>query len=110
MKKQHGATEADENTLKKLWRLANADFPPWLIKTVEWVLIIVSFTLAVSAVFGNLDSPVFVYLAVIIAALSLIVGLAEAPGLKQLPSLGTGMIVFVITLLTVTLQFFGVYR
>lgn len=108
MNKPNGRSEGDENFLKKIWQLANNDFPPWLIKTVEWVLIIASFILAVSAVFGNLDSLVFVHLSLLIAALSLIVGIEEAPGLKKLPSLGTGMIVFVITLIIVACQFFGI--
>lgn len=107
MTKQDDTTRTGETCLKKLWRLANTDFPPWLVKTVEWMLIIASLFLAVSAVFGNLDAPIFVYLSVIVAALALIVGLAEAPGLKELPSFGMGMIVFLITLFLVVLQFFG---
>ena len=110
MMKQHGATETDENFWRKLWRHANTDFSPWFIKTVEWVLIIASLILAVSAIFRNLYNPVFVYISVIIAALSLIIGLAEAPVFKKLPSYGTGMIVFIITLIIVTLQFFGVNK
>ncbi|MEQ9210488.1 hypothetical protein [Roseovarius confluentis] len=107
MTKQTYVKEARKPLWQKLWRIANTDLPPWLIKLVEWALICASFFLAVSAVFGNLTHPGFVYLSVLIAALSIIVGLAEAPGLKKLPSLGTVMIVFLITLFVVVLQFFG---
>lgn len=74
---------------------------------VEWLLIVASLVMAVSAVFGNLTHPLFVYLSVLVAFLSLIVGLDTAPFLKSLPSLLSGLIALFVLLVIVRAQFFA---